>query len=261
MNAMELWRYFLVHSAVDGAEVTLRPGYGLVVDPEWSGASFNRAILQPSPEFDATEAVHEAFHELKTLDRRPTVLAWPENGPGAPDILSSFGLKRRGQGQLLYRPVTTGFLTAWETKPDRHAMDGVRVRQITHDDDQRWLETVLAGFEVPVLMPPRSLPPDLDGPAPNPERTVFRLLAESTQGEPLGAATLVLWNGLGGLHTVAVPPQHRGRGVGRLLTQTRIQIARDCGATGLVTDTENPRVMRAWERTGIAARASYSVWY
>ena len=98
----------------------------------------------------------------------------------------------------------------------------IHIRQVTWSDASRKLSAIRRA----VFIDEQGVPEELewDGRDADPQ-TCLHLLAESSNGEPIGSVRLLLADPGGHIGRMAVLPAWRGRGVGRALLNTVLALA------------------------------------
>jgi ribosomal protein S18 acetylase RimI-like enzyme len=186
------------------------------------GATIDEAALD-TIEQAWTERAEAVRFELSTL-------ADPSLAP----TLSARGYRLTGFENVLGRPVT-----ADDREP---ALDGMSITALPQDEWRTWMNVALDGFATPDGSAPReeSYPREaLEGMFADFAATPgFQRYLLNVDGEPAGAASLRLDDGLAQLCGAATLPQFRRRGIQAALLRVRLARARAAGCDLAVVTTQ-----------------------
>jgi ribosomal protein S18 acetylase RimI-like enzyme len=186
------------------------------------GATIDEAALD-TIEQAWTERAEAVRFELSTL-------ADPSLAP----TLSARGYRLTGFENVLGRPVT-----ADDREP---ALDGMSITALPQDEWRTWMNVALDGFATPDGSAPgeESYPREaLEGMFADFAATPgFQRYLLNVDGEPAGAASLRLDDGLAQLCGAATLPQFRRRGIQAALLRVRLARARAAGCDLAVVTTQ-----------------------
>jgi ribosomal protein S18 acetylase RimI-like enzyme len=179
----------------------------------------------------ALDAIEQAWTERTEAVRfELSTLADPSLAPA----LSARGYRLTGFENVLGRP-----MTADDREP---ALDGISIAALPQDDWRTWMHVALDGFATPDGSAPgeESYPREaLEGMFVDFAATPgFRRYLVHVEGEPAGAASLRLDDGLAQLCGAATLPQFRRRGIQGALLRLRLAVARDASCDLAVVTTQ-----------------------
>ena len=225
---------------VPGEGWLLRAGRG------WTGRS-NSALPMGSPALPLPEALDavEAWYRQRGLASL-VMLPRPVGAATADDALGAL-LLERGYQELPVADVLTGWTQTLLEVP-APAPSGVTAQRHDHPDEE-WLAGSAPRLRdhLDTAREILALPP----------HQVF--LTAHDEGGVAGVVRVVLADGWAGIFGLHVPPSHRGRGIGRWLTQEAARAARDAGAslTYLQVERDNPAAQALYRDLGLRAHHEY----
>lgn len=141
--------------------------------------------------------------------------AGPDSSPGTGSALEASGAVRAGRMPVMGLVMTE--------RPATAAVPGVEVSAVrTADDLGQWSQAFGQAF---------GLGDDLASSAERGRPASESLLrfAARVDGQVVGTASLLAAHGVAGVYAVGTRPEHRGRGIGTLVSQTVLQAGFDAG--------------------------------
>ena len=141
--------------------------------------------------------------------------AGPDSSPGTSSALEARGAVRAGRMPVMGLVVTD--------RPTADPVPGVEVTTVrTAEDLDRWSQAYGQAFG---LADHLTLPAERGRPA---SESLLRFAAR-VDGQVVGTAALLAAHGVAGVYVVGTHPEHRGRGIGTLMSQTVLQAGFDAG--------------------------------
>ena len=213
-NQVEAWRRMLITSAAT-REATFGSVRAIVTGSPVD--LFNPVFaLGPTEEVEADLGAALRFVERAGVP--PMVYLHDDDNPRVEALLSDRGLCAPD------RPMPGMVLDPILPWPDEPTPLEVRPAS-THRELEELTETVARGFGMPVEVVRRVFTPSILG------SDGLLALCGYLDGRPVGTSMLVATGGVAGVYTVAVVPEARRRGFGRLLTIRAIEEGVARGAT------------------------------
>ncbi len=221
--------------AVDGPVVTVH----LEDDVLWCTSPihspmFNGALGARFPPQSAAQRANEVLDDL--IDHGRPFLWWLTPNTRTPELESTLlarGLVSRGPTNAMSLELAAANGTFTEL-----AAPGISIEPQTAENTDDLFRVMVAGFGMASELTEGMAAglSSIDGP-----RTAFRNLLARLDGEPMGAGSVMVCDGIAGLYNIAVLPDARGRGIGRAITLALLRAAAE--ARGLGVD---PARQRTW---------------
>lgn len=185
---------------------------------------FNGALGARFPRQAAAQRANEVLGDL--IDHGRPFLWWLTPNTRTPELESTLlarGLVSRGptNAMSLEMRAATDVMTEVPTT-------GISIEAQTAENTDDLFRVMVAGFGMASELTEAmgACLSSIDGP-----RTAFRNLLARLDGEPIGAGSVMVCDGIAGLYNIAVLPRARGRGIGRALTVALLRTAAELGAS------------------------------